>query len=58
MANYYFFLTLNLKNIKKCLQKQICVKNINAIIKSDEYTNDEVIKSNYELILKNRGNAK
>lgn len=45
-------------NFIKCIQKQICVKNINAIVKSDEYTDNEIIKSNYELILKNRGNVK
>lgn len=45
-------------NFIKCIQKQICVKNINAIIKSEEYTDDETTKGNYELILRNRRNVK
>lgn len=42
----------------KCAQKQICVKNKKAIIKSKEYDNNKLKKENFELLIKNRRNLK
>lgn len=42
------------ENFIKCIQKQICVKNMCAITQSNEYTNQKELKKYYNLVSKNR----